>query len=72
MLLHLLNNKQNIKLMKKIFDHAWFEIIFLITCPKAWILKFLQMKQLGDARSMLDLIAHVWKIKNHTDQLPGV
>ena len=47
MLLHLLNNIQNRKLMKKIFGHAWFEIIFLRTCPKAWIFKFIQTKQWG-------------------------
>ena len=63
MLLHLLNNIQNTKLMKKIFGHAWFEIIFLRTCPKAWIFNFLQTKQWGDAKSMLGLIAHMWKIK---------
>ena len=63
MLLHRLNNIQNTKLMKKIFGHAWFEIIFLRTSPKAWILKFLQTKQWGDAKSMLGLIAHMWKIK---------
>ena len=71
MLLHLLSNIQNTKLMKKIFGHAWFEIIFLRTCPKAWILKFLQTKQWWDAKSMLGLITHV-ENKNHTDQVPGV
>ena len=63
MLLHLMKNIHKTELMKEIFGHAWFKIIILNTCPKAWILKFLHSKEWGDAYSMLGLIAHMWKIK---------
>ena len=33
------------------------------TCPKAWILKFLHTREWGDAKSILGLITHIWKIK---------
>ena len=63
MLLHLVKNIHKIELMKEIFGHAWFKIMILYTCPKAWILKFSHSKEWGDAYSMLGLIAHMWKIK---------
>ena len=63
MLLHLMKNIHKTELMKEIFGHAWFEIMILNTCPKAWILKFLHSIEWDDAYSMLGLIAHMWKIK---------
>ena len=63
MLTHLIENLPNTELMKQIFDQAWYEIMCLQACPKTWILKFLQTKEWGDAKSMLGLIAHMWKIK---------
>ena len=63
MLIHLIENLHNIKLMKQIFDQAWYEIMCLHACPKAWILKFLYTKEWGDAKFILGLIANTWKIK---------
>ena len=63
MLMHLIENVPNTELIKQIFDQAWYEIMCLHVCPKAWILKFSYTKEWGDARSMLGLIAHTWKIK---------
>ena len=37
--------------------------LFFHACPEAWILKFLHTKEWGDAKSMLGLIAQMWKIK---------
>ena len=63
MLIHLIENLHNTKLMKQIFDQAWYKIICLHACPKAWILKFLHTKEWGDAKSMLGLIANISKLK---------
>ena len=63
MLIHLKENLPNTELMKQIFDQAWYEIMCLYACPKAWILKFLHTKEWGDTKSMLGLIAQMWKIK---------
>ena len=65
MLMHLIANLSNTELMKKIFTHAWFKIMVLHACPKAWILQFLHSKHWGDAKSMLGLIADMCK-KNGT------
>ena len=35
MLIHLIENAHNTKLMKQIFNQAWFEIMCLHACPKA-------------------------------------
>ena len=64
MLIHVTENLPNKELIKQIFDQAWYKIMCLHACYKAWILKILHSKEWGDAKSMLGLIAH-WKVPKY-------
>ena len=58
LLIHLKENLPNTELMNQIFTQAWYKIMCPHSCPKV-----LHSKEWSDARSMLGLIIHMWKIK---------